>query len=266
MVKVRRSRDQWTELDQADSRLDWSRQEHMDHRDKRMAGAPCHGKHNQDLPGCRVRNQHCVTYTCGVCQIRTLYVPAVTATGGTRKATPLEHVQQGPPMPPPQTRRTKAAAATSSSSAAATKPTPRPTPAPAPRQTPATEQEEETPVHLPIWEPNGCQGQAAAPADGDEYDAETPGLTPASPNDTRIRDCPCGKWRSHWEDQCECGSRIFYPRESWEPCPEGFVRSIVANDTDTETSWGSCTSSNPWEEGAPSKEQCKTRAAEEWGG
>ena len=169
-------------------------------------------------------------------------------------------------MPPPQTRRTKAAAATSSSSAAATKPTPRPTPAPAPRQTPATEQEEETPVHLPIWEPNGCQGQAAAPADGDEDDAETPGLTPASPNDTRIRDCPCGKWRSHWEDQCECGSRIFYPRESWEPCPEGFVRSIVANDTDAETSWGSCASSNPWEEGAPSKEQCKTRAAEEWGG
>ena len=185
MVKVRRSHDQWMELDQADSRLDWSRQEHMDHRDKRMAGAPCRGKHNQDLPGCRVRNQHCVTYKCGVCQIRTLYVPAVTATGGTRKATPLEHVQQGPPMPPPQTRRTKAAAATSSSSAAATKPTPRPTPAPAPRQTPATEQEEETPVHLPIWEPNGCQGQAAAPADGDEDDAETPGLTPASPNATQ---------------------------------------------------------------------------------
>ena len=97
----------------------------------------------------------------------------------------MEHVQQGPPMPPPQTRRTKAAAATSSSSAAATKPTPRPTPAPAPRQTPATEQEEETPVHLPIWEPNGCQGQAAAPADGDEDDAETPGLTPASPNATQ---------------------------------------------------------------------------------
>ena len=131
MVKVRRSHDQWMELDQADSRLDWSRQEHMDHRDKRMAGAPCHGKHNQDLPGCRVRNQHCVTYKCGVCQIRTLYVPAATATGGARKATPLEHVQQGPPMPPPQTRRTKAAAATSSSSAAAAKPTPRPTPAPA---------------------------------------------------------------------------------------------------------------------------------------
>ena len=74
------------ELDEADLRLDWSRQAHMDHRDKRMKGAPCHGKHNQDLPGCRVRNQHCATYKCGVCQIRTLYVPAVkgptvTATG-----------------------------------------------------------------------------------------------------------------------------------------------------------------------------------------
>ena len=38
MVKVRRSHDLWMELDEADSRLDWSRQEHMGHRDKRMNG------------------------------------------------------------------------------------------------------------------------------------------------------------------------------------------------------------------------------------
>ena len=43
-------------------------------------------------------------------------------------------------------------------------------------------------------------------------DRETPGLIPEDPDDRRIRDCPCGKWRPWNEPKCECGSKCFFGR------------------------------------------------------
>ena len=75
MVKSRRSYAQWMAVDREDPRLDWSRQEGMDQRDKRENGPPCDGFHNPDMQGCRIRNRHCVIYKCGVCRIRICHVP-----------------------------------------------------------------------------------------------------------------------------------------------------------------------------------------------
>jgi hypothetical protein len=78
-------------------------------------------------------------------------------------------------------------------------------------------------------------GQALAWTDPDlltddtdnEDDGETPGLIPENPNDKRIRDCPCGKWRPWNEPQCECGSKCFFAREPHEPPPENATRSAT---------------------------------------
>lgn len=63
----------------------------------------------------------------------------------------------------------------------------------------------------------------ATSRNGDPY--ETPGLDPIESKDTRIRDCPCRKWRPHTQTKCECVNFIFFPRPRGAHCPAGFVQS-----------------------------------------
>ena len=156
MVKSRRSYAQWMAVDREDPRLDWSRQEGMDQRGKRENGPPCDGFHNPDMQGCRIRNRHCVIYKCGVCRIRILYVPTVTATGASRKPTPLEQVRQ------PQTQSTGPKAASSSPPMASPKAASSSPPMASPRMGPKCSSSTgrgypNTPTHLGASHELGCQ-------------------------------------------------------------------------------------------------------------
>ena len=79
--------------DKKNGKLDWSRAEEANPRDKRCRGPPCLGNHKLDKNG-RIKNNHMVMYRCTNpgCGIRLLYVPAVGSHGATRQTTPLEHL------------------------------------------------------------------------------------------------------------------------------------------------------------------------------
>ena len=75
-----------------DDKFDWSREENVDLRDPRWAGAPCNGSHT---PAAFYKgspsgsNGHAMWIGCKTCRLRLRYVPTYGATGRYRKSEPL---------------------------------------------------------------------------------------------------------------------------------------------------------------------------------
>lgn len=71
---------------------------------------------------------------------------------------------------------------------------------------------------------NAFSGLATSSDDDEDEDDETPGLK-EPPSHPHFRDCPCGRWRTHKEDRCECGNKMFFSRSIDEPPDAEFTRS-----------------------------------------
>ena len=81
----------------------------------------------------------------------------------------------------------------------------------------------------PKGEPN-CHGEGGSDSDVDDDDSE-PGIMTreGDPESVNDRVCPCGYIRNWWQNQCDCGTGMYWPVETGEcvdcmvPC-KGYLR------------------------------------------